>query len=459
MIYTAALDREKFLAWIGSKFTPVARKVNGHRFDDRTAGGVNLIWNEPPYSTELRETRPILAVNESDMREFFAFVGTYVSTYKPFSAYFRVVSTERLPDLLVTKTDLRYRNSFVGAIIAEAKLQGGEKIKRLSDLTVQGCLATMSRTAVEALLNGSSLSNLDRSLDRWVTVRSRLGGAQLRVNPARIHEFWGTVALGHHNSAGPFTADAVSTRIANFLSDVIGLDDDVDPLSWNLITSELQGAQRSLAAMRLSREQRLETMDYVVLDTLSADIVDIRIREVVLGYLASRLASGSMSYLWLLDRMEAKLPLATLWFGLFLSLRSDTDAFSSGDCLGRRVARDIGRSWTVFSEPTADLSFEEFDTLTQDSRSGLNIRTGSQTSVTIEIAPGQLGLFRVPGDARSDPIERGFSLPPEALFEIRDLVGRVGNIVSAVLHGSRQQEFLLDAKPNRPVQGRPKRSR
>ena len=459
MLFAVTLDRERFLAWIGGKTEPRPDQVSVGSLTDIPKGGVALLWKNKPLSTELGASQPIIVVRRSDLREFYAFVGTYVSTYKPFSAFFRVLLNDEVDEVLNEYNRFQMQNAFVGVIMAEAKLHGGEQIKKLADLNVQSCLATMSRTAVEGLLRNPLGSSLDQSLERWALVRSKLTGAQLRVESGRIRQFWNIVAMAHRFAATTVPADRTDTLIADFLSEVLELGDDADPLSWTTLTSKLKVVQRALGSMSLSREERVGAIDDAIADIKLAEDVDVRIREAAIGYLASRLASGSMSYLSLLDGLEDKLPLGVLWFGLFLSLRGDTDVMAAADCLGRRLARDIQRTWQPFEPPTADISFDEFDSLMREARAGIPIKTEYQSAVTVEIRPGQHGLFRIPREANRPVEDRGPQIAQEALVEIRELAARMSNIVSSALYNDRQRDLFSTDRLDRPQPGKSKRSR
>lgn len=101
MIYAASLSREEFIDWLGRGFTPTPKELTAsHLAKSIEPGGLALLWENKPDPASPDSPQPVIAVPGREMREFFAFVGTYVSTYQPFSAFFRVVPLEDVPNLL-----------------------------------------------------------------------------------------------------------------------------------------------------------------------------------------------------------------------------------------------------------------------------------------------------------------------------------------------------------------------
>ena len=420
MTYAAVLTREEFINWLGRKLEPSPRKFDGrHLTGPVEKGRVVLIWEELPKSPALKGPPPLVAVPAREMREFFAFVGTYVSTYQPFSAFFRVISQEEAPELLdVNPPSPELRNMLVGTLIAEAWLQAGNRLQRPADLSVQGCLATMSSAAVSGLTAGFGPDRLNLALARWFRTRGRFSEEQLQVEPDRIRDFWELVAEAYTQAPRSEEAtDNSSRRILQFVSELIrSEEDEIDPKSWAGLVEGLPSARSALVHMRESREDRVRAIDAVMADILGVEQVDSRIREVALGYLASRVAGGSMSYLSLLDPVVGKLPSAFLWFGFFVSLRSDTDVMNVGDCLGRRLARHLTQTSGVFEQPDADVSFEELEAMAPDGHSEIKFRTDHPGIITVEILAPITAIYRYRREMRQSGV-RESSIPRRSIQE------------------------------------------
>lgn len=306
---------------------------------------------------------------------------------------------------------------------------------------------------------GFDRSRIQTTLERWLKVRARLTTEPLRTDPSRIVEFWKLVSLaynkedssgqGHHSSDG---------RIVRFLAEMLEGVKDAEPASWELLVGGLGKARLALNDMHLSREERVRAMDEVMSDVVSAHEVDVKIREVVLGYLASRVANGSLAYTSLLEPVEPSLPMALMWFGLFASLQKDSDALISGECLGRRIVRDIQRRANIFGIPDADVSFEEFDALVSGARSDIKIRRQHQSLIAVEIAPSITAVFRVAPDVRPEMEPHPPSITPEASRELRHLLQRIASMIDRLSEPQQRELFSGKAGAKRPTSTRSKRT-
>jgi hypothetical protein len=176
---------------------------------------------------------------------------------------------------------------------------------------------------------------------------------------------------------------------------------------------------------------------------------------VLLGYSASRVAGGSLRYFQILEEAEHRFPLAQIWFGLFCSLRDDTDASVIAECLGRRVARHFDDARDLFAPPTADISFDEFVTLMNAAKPS-RWRTEYQTSISIEIFPGVVSAFRSnsrPSHRDADVSEPSITI--ETLQEIRYLASRMLKTLDSIVLPNQGQLFSDNRKS--PLSKRPKR--
>jgi hypothetical protein len=460
MIRAAVLTREQFVGWLGRAFQPASREMTADELADLKPESVALAWRHSSQSDLEGRVPPIIAVRSTEMREFFSFVGTYVSTYQPFSAFFRVVPLDLIAEL-VDKEHGGPRNvvseHLMGPIIAEAHAQIAERSRTLSDLSIQGCLATLSSSAVATLASGYNRRHLGLAFDKWLKTRQRLTNEELRLSPSLVREFWNVISLLYENHPrGQESIDEPAQNILPFLTDVMSLTDDTDPQTWPLLTEALPLARLGLRQMRESRESRVRALDKVIPEIASTENVDRRVREVIAAYLASRVAAGSLRYLELLRSVASQLPAATLWFGFFASLHTDSDVMTAGGCLGRRLSRHFGRVETVFDVPSTDVSADEFEVLVPDRKSDLKFRTEHQGIIAVEIFPGVKGLFRLPRDPPKDREDRPANIASEAAREIKYLVDRLGRVVEE-LYDPRQGTLFSSDLPRDRNSPRPRK--
>ena len=371
------------MSWFAGNFEPAVRKVALDQLRDLDRTDLLLLWDAKPQQVSPDIARPLIAIPAESMRDFFAFASTFFANYQPFSAFFRVIPVERARDLLDGALNPVARvmpNRFIGAIIAEARAQIGGRIRSPSDVSIQACLATISSAAVTALSAGLQRDQLSSVIDGWIRSRRRLSEEPLRLPPERIRDFWTLVSVVYEDlplQKMPGGDDA-ARRIVQFLADVMASPDEGDPETWGLLTQGLPVAQLALRTMHELREDRVRAFDEVAHEIVGTDHIDQRIREVVGGYVATRVAGGSLRYLQLLETVEGALPLASMWFGLFASLRDDSDVMTLGECLGRHVDRHLKVRLDLFSPPDADIAAAELEVLLPEPRTDLKFRTVTQ---------------------------------------------------------------------------------
>ena len=374
MIFGASLTREEFVSWIGHAHSPRYEQYSIDRIrsspkakvliliesSDRTA--INSIENQEEY---------LIGIAGS-IKEFYAFAVTYLQTYKPFSAFFRVVSTELIADILEEKLGANATALpawYVGPILAEARGQIGG-VESVADLSIQGCLATASMPIALGITQGLSFRHVEALFENWLSTRQRLTDDVLRMVPATIWGFWQVVSMSL-NPSGRQILDRSLASIANFVVEAASNDELYPAGDWTSVTQDLPKTRLALDRMAGAREDRVRAFDSALVELVGQDSVDIRRRECVAGYLASRVAGGSLRYFALLQAAEAKLPAAQMWFGFFCGVHKDTYVMNIGDCLGRRLSRkeSIGGE-LLFEPPSADISVDELQLLMTDPRAG-----------------------------------------------------------------------------------------
>lgn len=377
------LTREDFLRWIGNLDGDQAPALPADI--SRSGAGITLIWPDDQI-----EGRPIVAIDASEIREFLAFVATYVATYVPFTAFFRVVPRQ-MADLLPRFLKLysaKQVQPLMGALICDAISQLGST--KVADIPLQACLATPSAVAVRAFLLGydSDLSLI--ALQRWFSVREEISPAGMRAIPEQYLQFWATVlsALGDERPA----TYSVNQPAATFLSSVLHGNGMATGGQWDAISHLVGGSSDVAAHLRGNREDRVRILDQFV-SRASTDPSTLAVTEMIVGYIAAQVAEGSLNYISLAQQVAVRFPLSLLWFGLFSGMNRSSDIFSAGDCLGRRLVRSLEPTEPSLGQITADLSYEEFSLYLREARID-KVRTSYQAVMEVELIPGVSGRFR-----------------------------------------------------------------
>lgn len=428
------ISQTELLEWLGGKFEPrsKAKPFNLSGRDGNVSKQIALVWDPAAEDAGIQKG-PLIAVRQESIREFLAFVSTYVSTHVPFTAFFRVLSIEYLAENLAHAREPKrepVRDSIVGIAIAEAFMQTQSKarLRSLSSLSVQACLATLSSSVIAGLRQEYEAAQLAKIGEHWLRSRRLLTDEQLIVPAPALMSFWDLATRALEPARRSLEdQDLPSRLVISFVRDFFDHDGREPPPMWSSLMSQLPDVAAEIFQMQGSREDRVRALDRLVAPLIGAGHVDRRIREVAAGYLLSQVADASLEYVPLTAAFESDLPLATMWFGFFCSMSKRSDALLAGDGLGRHVNRLVARN-SVFSPPEADISLDELDLYLAHGSKSIRFRTDQQASIAVELLPSVAGLFRNPKAARPD-VEAGSSLIDEELKrELRFLLNRAREI-------------------------------
>lgn len=421
-IRSMPLKREQFVSTLGENSF---RHLEGaSTYVMPRAGEVTLIWPEGGADQSL-----IVAVPAADMREFYAFTSTYVGTYSPFSAFFKVVAAELVGMLLLPhpEQDRLLLEAFIGLCVGEATIQVGNR--RLADIPLQACLATQSAVGAAAIGGGYDPMMVLPSIERWQTLRNRLGLETGRVPSDQIGQACQHVIMAlTDTSAMPDTR--IDAGIVEFIRGVGLGRGTAEPY----LVSELADAYlpHDLVSMgRLSREDRIRAFDRIQ-SMVSRQALSGMKGDVLLGYLASQVAGGSFNYLHLADTDRPN-SLARLWFGLFASMHENSDLMVTAGCLGRQLRMKLSNAHPLLSPPSSDMSYEECLLLVEEGRL-IKTRTEQQSVLKVDLFPGVPGRFRLDRETARTEVPKPEPAPsPLQANQLRSLRQALENAMSVVV--------------------------
>jgi hypothetical protein len=433
------LSRTEFVAWLGEQsknrafFAPLSHS-SGH-------SELSLVWPDEDLSSA-----PIISVDSADVRDFLAFATTYVGTYAPFTAFFRVVAREMIGMLPTDRPQWieGCLEALIGVMICDAAVQVRDNASsKVSDISLQACLATPSAAVVRTALLGYDSEFADVVLQRWFTVREELPNGAIRIRPEQLILFWTTI-LSAFSGSSPTGASPDHRALSDFISSVYSGGGVAHDHALGQIAVMVPGVHNLAQALRGNREDRVR-----VLEQFAASLGPARspiVNGMILGYLAAQVADGSLNYIQLASRFADKFPLSVLWFGLFSGLNRNNDILTAGECLGRRIERRV-KAASGLGPISADFSYEEFTLLLQEGRLG-RVRTDSQTILEIELIPGVTGRFRRQPNTRvNENALRGAS----AWEEVRKVAAQLQHILrSAEVDQTPQKPQLFDDRNRSP---------
>lgn len=442
MPVSAVLDRKAFVEWLSGN--SLLRASSGIANARLAPGSIMMVWESNSGPPSLRNV-PLISVPKSQMRDFFAFTSTYVSTYAPFSAFFRVVPSELLSQILdvtVAQNEIRIPEEIVSVAIAEAYVQTGGNVSP-DKLSIQAGLATVSSSVIAALSNGyTGRERLDTVLSNWALARDLLVYDQLKVTPDAVAPFWlpllnamdgvsRAVDIGEaHDSYGRAVSFVRRQLIEGF---------SVESSAWRELTRDFPEAVRSLGDERsIARERQVENIDFATALLLDAPRAQPLLREVVAGFLIARLSGGSLEYLRLCDPFLDRMPRAVLWFAFFASLQRNSNVMSFADCLGRRLARQLFAWSGPFSSPVCDIGFYELEAQALDKKQLGNFRKDQQNITLVELLPGVTARYRMSRETSKTVSEGGAVVDRNLLNHLR----------ITLMSATRMLDRIADQQPN-----------
>ncbi|MFN3657129.1 MAG: hypothetical protein ACK4UO_07730 [Pseudolabrys sp.] len=398
MPVSAILDRKEFVEWLGGN--SLLRSSAGIASSRLAPGHIMMVWESNSGPPSLRNL-PLISVPKSQMRDFFAFTSTYISTYAPFSAFFRVVPSELLEQILdatVAQHEIRIPEEFVGIAIAEAYVQTGGNIS-LDKLSIQAGLATVSSSVIAAVSNGYvGQDRLETVLSNWALARDLLVYDQLKVSPDAVAPFWLPLLNAMAGLSRPIDTRETDSygRAISFVRRQLTEGFSVESHAWRELTKDFPEAVRALGDERsLARERQVENIDFATTLLLDAPRAQPLLREVAAGFLIARLSGGSFEYLRLCDPFLDRMPRAALWFAFFAGLQRSSNVMFIADCLGRRLARQLFAWAGPFSSPVCDIGFYELEAQALDKRQLGNFRKEQQNVTLVELLPGVTARYRM----------------------------------------------------------------
>lgn len=442
-MYISTVGRERFLSWITG-----GGKVVGKTVPDSAVSGLvmhsqlSLLW--PNKLAVDGANAPLVCLPEREINDFFAFTSTYIGAISPFSAFYRVISAERLSKLLEgAKTQpLLNLASLTGAAMAEAFLQSRGRTT-LNDLTVAGVLGTLSASLAAGVHNGYDEDGLERIAAGWVRSRTAANADAVALSASAILSVWSIVAMSSRNSparSGPADVDAL---IAQLLRRCVEAGDFTPDLIRPAF-SAVPDMDRVFARMTASREERVKALGDG-LDILLRSGAEGVLLDFLAGALLSMVGNGSFDFLPLTTRFPVERSAATIWFGICSGLHRATDVFSISSCLGRRSARDMFANIDLFSPPKDDICIEEFEVLRRGRGEFPSFRTSSQSVISIEVLPGvsvKVRNSQLRGESASESASQALPVrrlkDSEEMRELRYLLDRARHTVERLAASSDQ---------------------
>ncbi len=423
MYQIAIINRDEFLGWLGGNFTPRTTEAKSVKCikDDQ----IYLLWFNSS-ATKSDKSDPLIIVSPNSLEDFFAFTSTYVSTYRPFSAFFEVLTTDSFETIVnsaaFSDTNIATER-LIGVAIAEALLQASDETK-VDNISVQAVLATLSSSIISALVNNYPSYEIDNLIERWSRCRKFFRLDPLKLEAENLRDFWRLI-ISAFSRTSLLESDNPEEQ---FIRDVLNQADV--RFSWQRLVSDIPQLHEVLDLEGVSREDQVRMLDITYSILSRAENVSLQRKEIIAAYLVARLSNGDFEYISFCKSLMPRLPRTSLWFGFFSGCLEDSNILFYSDCLGRRVSRELLKKFSFSSPKLADISFTELEIQHRGSAEPRYFRTDQQAFIIVELLPGVTARYRLARDKTSTTANR-----PNANYrvaEARAAVAHAYEVLSSI---------------------------
>jgi hypothetical protein len=445
----AQLSRDEFLAWMGGDHRMPIGHPSAPTKPGYEEGMITLLWDKSEAGAG---GQPLIAVPADGMRDFFAFVGTYITTFRPYSAFFRVVPIEIIPALeerqLPARDVLQRVASVVaGSALSEVYLGAGGRVGS-AGAQLPTTAATLSASLGQAILAGYPTGVLDRLAKQWYAIHRGANSPEMEQTAAdQIVLIWKLIS----DATREGISDALPSlgrsqqAVSRFLAETIhgrGVDKDL-LLSLALSMSVKVNLANILTS---SREERIRAFnDFVIsLDPSSHDPLP---GQFLAGLLLAISGNGSFDLLRSSGNLLNRSPISIVWFGVCAALFEESNILTTANCVGRRLVRELQRPQGLFDPPRADLNAYEYIILRRDTGALDQVNSQSADSLEIELMGNVTTSISKYDGNRDARLAEHVEVLAGSLQEIRSIVERAQRRVRYATPPRQGELIRSDEKP------------
>jgi hypothetical protein len=446
-MFVAEASREEFLGIAqGEKVRLHGARENVRLKQRLLKQGMLLLWDTSPDEVPFPS---VVVVNEEDIKDFLAWVGTYLQTFKPFTAFCRVSNIEtatRLTERKIPKIRWELQLALLGLVLSETAAYVGESGKGKM-MTLKACTATCSYAASKMLWVGGDVVELERAIHGWQAARELTLQQQLQIPLRDLLAVWSVIWRLAQRDSGAFSAVGEIAQVRPAIIDIcMQLYETGTASPWMLERSGIQlPLGEGQAWTRQTREERVVLLDSIFQRLPSID--DPITASFIAGYMLSQVAPGTIDHVGLLKRLGRSYPAAYLWYGLCAGLQRPNSLIDYSEGLGRRVLQEATRHENFLDKPKCDISIEELSLLRSAPSDHFDFKVANSAYLDVEIAPCVVSSLKTSNR----------EVVPEVLFdekliqrpEFLDVLAELDDALYRVSRIRERMSRLLGAQPNR----------
>lgn len=432
---TNFIDRQELLTWLG-RGAPVEKLTTE---GSAPKHGEILLLRAVGHDKD----RPIVIVaDENELADLLAFVSTYVSTFSPFSKFFRVMTHRDWRGGGTTKSvNSTIQRALTGSVICDSIPLSSDRT--IDGVSVQDCLFSESFCMAKAF---DAARNHDRSavIERWTFCSRFLSRSNLQVNSTSL-DFWRLIdaALGSNRLKVGSTQKTIATIILKLI-DTGEFNDRV----WREILVAYPFLEDVRDSMHGPRETRARAFSTIV---RSDAVTGLGAQgDFVVGLLGTLLAGAQVEYSNLIDGLRPMFPNAPKWFGFITGCVHESDVLTAGRSLGRHILSELSRAEEFGEAILADISFEELRLAWGHKRGTSAFRAKNADTIAVSLFPDLTVAFKRAEDLPKRVSDAGMS--EEQLLEARHLARRLGVLLDEAMRGKENgSESFSRRKPQKKL--------
>lgn len=351
------------------------------------------VWSlDPKKTAQLPE---VLICQDGTQNDWAAWITTFAARIRPFSAYMRLMTRtdfQRTAKRSLTPDIGTLTWPAAGLILGEVLGASGLPDKALETLSATAFASTLSFVMCRTAAMYPDFQEWSHLIEMWESIREVSKQRTRSVESELVARVCATAmdAFGFGGASKILTPnDMEVSEACRYLFR--------SPQRTPSNFSETKPFADAELMMHGSREDRVLAIEEFIHRSDSILVHKPEVMSFMLGYLASRIAPGTIKHSSVLGQVTDRYPTAVLWYGfcagfaeseanmLNASVRRGVDFPSSA----RRVVRELLRPEPVLGAPVCDIGHLELIALSRtgaDPLEGL-IKT-TQGSAIVELLPG-----------------------------------------------------------------------
>lgn len=324
----------------------------------------------------------VIYVADSDLRDFLAWVATYITSHAPLTSLCRVLprSVQDLTHATARTEDLQGLASLTASLTIAETLSHAPQAWA-GNIEHRHCASTLAFAMGRGLAFAShSSSSVARIADRWQTARAIAGQRQIDLPLEHLTRFW-AILEGAYNSS-PVTDPNIRDVCDAFSDILVRKKVDGHTLRRHL------GVSDGIAANidRRPREERVHLFEAIA-DAMRSSPFTPERRAFAIGLGAAAIAPGTLEHAALVRPMVPEFPTALMWYAACSSAGSSTFEWGRYTSIGRRVERDIQAIHNFDSRPQCDIAIDELEVIAPLLGPSITALASTPPYLRIELAP------------------------------------------------------------------------